>query len=378
VSEVVTNAVLHAHTEIDLTVAVERDGTVRVEVRDGSLNLPLPRDYTETASTGRGLGLVEVLASSYGVHPHAHGKTVWFVVGDEQPDLSDWDLDEVSAPPSGPASGVEVWLRGLPVSLYQVLQQQNDALLREYALVEFDAADGLPPPDLAAADRAHGLLALAVSESAEHSPGADRVDVRLDIPAEIVADFAELRTCLSRAVNLARAGLLLTRPALPEIRALRTWCLEQVMQATSGAETFPWVSVAVAENGLPLDLDAFDVSALHQSGEAMVATDDRNRILALNAKAAELLRWSESELVGHRVLAIIPSRLRDAHVAAFSWHLLTGRWHVLGAPLRVPVLRGDSTEVLLDLALSEAPAPPGRSLYLARFTEPAVEAPPLR
>lgn len=78
-SEVVTNAVLHAGT--DLHVRVVREGRgVRIEVSDGASGSPTRRHYSAEAATGRGLGLVEALASRWGTRAERGGKTVWFTV----------------------------------------------------------------------------------------------------------------------------------------------------------------------------------------------------------------------------------------------------------------------------------------------------------
>src|SRR4051794_28255756 len=57
VTEIVGNAVLHAHTDIELTATVG-GGELRVEVRDHNPPLPMPRSYSEQATTGRGMALV--------------------------------------------------------------------------------------------------------------------------------------------------------------------------------------------------------------------------------------------------------------------------------------------------------------------------------
>lgn len=80
VSELVTNALLHAHTDISLRVQANRR-RLRVEVRDGNPRLPEMRRYARSASTGRGLRLVDELAERWGVEPGRDGKTVWFEVG---------------------------------------------------------------------------------------------------------------------------------------------------------------------------------------------------------------------------------------------------------------------------------------------------------
>lgn len=78
VSELVTNALLHAGTDFDVTLAYEH-GVLRVSVHDQASALPLPRVHSHDAlSTGRGLMLVEALARRWGVEQDDSGKTVWF------------------------------------------------------------------------------------------------------------------------------------------------------------------------------------------------------------------------------------------------------------------------------------------------------------
>ena len=84
VSELVTNAVLHARSEFELTVS-GTDRVVRVEVSDHNPELPvwpeLPVSTTgapDEACGGRGLALVRSLAKDWGVEAHpGDGKTVW-------------------------------------------------------------------------------------------------------------------------------------------------------------------------------------------------------------------------------------------------------------------------------------------------------------
>jgi anti-sigma regulatory factor (Ser/Thr protein kinase) len=94
VSEVVTNAVLHAKTEF--TIEVARDGDlVRVSVSDLSAAIPRQRAYGTDSTTGRGLRLVATLAVAWGVERAAAGKTVWFEVpaaGDTGTEVEPWDL----------------------------------------------------------------------------------------------------------------------------------------------------------------------------------------------------------------------------------------------------------------------------------------------
>ncbi len=83
VSEIVTNAVLHART--DLTVSVSEEGTgVRVSVADGSPLPPALRRHSATSTTGRGIQLLDMLADSWHAESSAQGKVVWFTVTSER------------------------------------------------------------------------------------------------------------------------------------------------------------------------------------------------------------------------------------------------------------------------------------------------------
>jgi anti-sigma regulatory factor (Ser/Thr protein kinase) len=92
VTELATNAVLHASTPYDVSLERRGDGTLRLGVTDGSVRKPRARDYAVDATTGRGLGLVGSLAIAWGTSALANGKTVWC---DIAPDPS----DEMSAEP---------------------------------------------------------------------------------------------------------------------------------------------------------------------------------------------------------------------------------------------------------------------------------------
>ena len=83
--ELVTNAITHtpATTAGIGLVVVLGEKAVRVEVHDRSQELPEQRGIgVWDDEAGRGLGLVAMLASRWGVHVDQHGlgKAVWFEV----------------------------------------------------------------------------------------------------------------------------------------------------------------------------------------------------------------------------------------------------------------------------------------------------------
>jgi anti-sigma regulatory factor (Ser/Thr protein kinase) len=77
VSELVTNAVVHARS--DIAVRLCRTGSgIRVEIADRDPQPAAPRPLDPEGVGGRGLHLVNALARDWGVRPAQPGKTVWF------------------------------------------------------------------------------------------------------------------------------------------------------------------------------------------------------------------------------------------------------------------------------------------------------------
>jgi Histidine kinase-like ATPase domain len=107
-SELVTNAALHARTAFTVTVRLA-EGCLLMEVSDASPRLPRPRRYSLEATTGRGIGLVAALSDDWGTTAAGSGKTVWARVRpdgvmpfDLDDDLADFDLVTPGEP--GPAA----------------------------------------------------------------------------------------------------------------------------------------------------------------------------------------------------------------------------------------------------------------------------------
>jgi anti-sigma regulatory factor (Ser/Thr protein kinase) len=78
-SEVVTNALRHGTGPISLGCRADTL-TVRIEVADDSRARPTVRTAEEDDESGRGMFLVDALASDWGVTDTPTGKTVWFEV----------------------------------------------------------------------------------------------------------------------------------------------------------------------------------------------------------------------------------------------------------------------------------------------------------
>jgi anti-sigma regulatory factor (Ser/Thr protein kinase) len=84
VSELVVNAVLHAGTSAKITIHLN-GRCLRVEVVDGGINRVTQQPYEPTAPTGRGLMILDALATRWGVDEADDHKTVWFELDRETP-----------------------------------------------------------------------------------------------------------------------------------------------------------------------------------------------------------------------------------------------------------------------------------------------------
>ena len=78
-TELATNCVQHARTPFKLTIH-DKQGQVRIEVRDTGQGRPVPRSPTPIEPTGRGLRIVEAMSDSWGIDDSSGAKTVWFTV----------------------------------------------------------------------------------------------------------------------------------------------------------------------------------------------------------------------------------------------------------------------------------------------------------
>jgi anti-sigma regulatory factor (Ser/Thr protein kinase) len=102
-SEAVTNALVHARSDVDIRLRHHHSGGIRLEVQDSSPQAPVPAvivmdDATNAESeSGRGLLIVDALADCWGSSPAGRGKTTWIEMGHGQ------DGQEAQREPAGVA-----------------------------------------------------------------------------------------------------------------------------------------------------------------------------------------------------------------------------------------------------------------------------------
>lgn len=97
VSELATNAVLHARTAFSVRLRISRD-VARIEVEDAAGGRPIMRHFSTQATSGRGLRLVDGLSRAWGVTTGkgGKGKVVWAeIVADHAGGSAAFDIDAV-------------------------------------------------------------------------------------------------------------------------------------------------------------------------------------------------------------------------------------------------------------------------------------------
>jgi PAS domain S-box-containing protein len=368
-SELVTNAVLHAATELEVRVWAS-DDRVHVSVLDGRAERPVYRGETDTdAATGRGLGLVEALASDFGVDNSESAKTVWFEV---------WPGLESAAPHGHwpafeSASLTEVALLEVPVGLCRAAKRHRAALLREARLALMSTRGNLrvAAEELQIAAGLNNLIDRSLEVSlAAAAPGSPTSSLVLAVPSDCGPAANTLASVLDRLDQAAAAGLLLTRPALPEIRRFRSWLLQEVTGQLERRTPSRW-------SGASADLDQASQLRLI-SGElftdldslpgAAVAADDYNRIIGVNSRAASLLGWEPDSLVGQRITVLIPPEYRERHIAGFTTFLLTGQSRIIGTPVRMSALTGQGEALPVELRISVQHSQSGGTVFIAELT----------
>ncbi len=376
VSEIVTNALVHAGTPMHLRVLLGTPG-LRVELGDGSPHLPHRRDYSAVASTGRGLHVVGEVVDSWGAYPSGDGKIVWFEIADGEGEYA--GESEASDPANAAAAGaIEIELLNVPLLMHAAWQEHAAALLRELLLIRLDedddaieshaaASDALsvlfeqiPAPDLG--DHPDAIMAAATE------PSVSRTRITLRIPASSMVHFEVLDSALVEAVAMAEDGQLLSPPTQPELQTLRHWLCEQILGQRSGAPARPWESPTDTLPPSTAGELVWDPDLVNDSPRAILAADDANQIVAASPSALGLLGYAAADdLIGNRLISIIPLRFHQAHIAGFTLHLVNGRSPLIGNRVTVPVTRADGSETDLAVQIESVALPQGRRVFTAEF-----------
>ncbi|MCA1711556.1 MAG: PAS domain-containing protein [Actinobacteria bacterium] len=251
-------------------------------------------------------------------------------------------------------------LLGVPVRLLEAASEQWNGMIREYALRAMSGA--VQPYGLDEITRASNALAAIC---AAVPTGSDAVDV--DVAYEQPADFSVLQGVLDAVAHLSGTEDVLVLPSLPEVIALRNWMCQQVADQHAGGPAVPWRLDSSGDDAAVTVVLEWDRTLTPEQAAAWIVGDDHNRIVAASEGALALLGWTEAELVGQRLLVVIPQRLREAHIAGFTRSVVNGGGPALGTPLSVPALARDGSEIPVVLTLTRHAARAGRHVYLGRL-----------
>jgi hypothetical protein len=232
-------------------------------VSDSSPALPGAKHYAPDAGTGRGLLLVDSLASSWGVIALPAGKVVWFTLtepGNGQgaglaaasPD-SPVPIGPDSSPShdhaADPADLVAIRLCQVPATILRRASEQYDGLFREFRLIiERDPAAGNAVPGrlLELADELATRFSGFTRASDNELQGAlagdcETIDLVYRLPVEAGAASGSYDQLLDEADAYCRAGreLLTVAPSADAV-ALRKWLLGEFIHQAAGDAPVAW------------------------------------------------------------------------------------------------------------------------------------------
>lgn len=256
VSELLTNAALHAKPPIKLRLARLPAG-VRLEVSDGSPELPLRVHANSEVMTGRGWSLVEALCDSWGVHPAGGGKVVWATLLPPNMDASripvafdshtvDTELVNLGQVSRFDDDAVryEVTLGDVPTELLLAAKGHIDSLLREFALLASGAAGGATSPVprelMALIERVVGNFSEARQSIKKQAlRAAERGEPRTQLTLHLPLSAAEAGLAYLAALNeidaYCRNEQMLTLETPPAHRLFRSWYVEELVEGLQRA-----------------------------------------------------------------------------------------------------------------------------------------------
>ena len=302
VSELVTNALLHAGAPITVRVRGTRRHP-RIEVADRSMSLPRlpdalpsptdavsappalalvgarqttthsamslldPHDVDESedevdldslATGGRGVGLVITHSAIWGVDRSSSAKVVWFepaadVRTDARNEIQVFEtVDSAPSDDLGTSPGGEgepehrVRLLHAPVRAIAAARRHYDELQREIRLIGLQYAgspSALPRQFFtqAAHPERHRLRAAGVEQVLEAlDQGLEYADLDYMVTSSAAEEFAETIRLLLAADAFCRREHLLTLAMSERQLAVVGWFLDQVVSQIEGLEPVPW------------------------------------------------------------------------------------------------------------------------------------------
>jgi anti-sigma regulatory factor (Ser/Thr protein kinase) len=258
VSELVTNALLHAGSDVRVRVVPSAGGRIRIEVTDRSTRPPEVRHYASTASVGRGLGMLSALGSWGVASLPGEGKVVWFETAPDgeagsgearsggtphgqPPHGAGADDGPDDGPDVGDGPLVTVQLLGFPLQLFAAARVHHEELIREFTLLAL-----APTPPGTDRPLPHRLVELIdtlgdryrasvgrpdVAREAAVARGDRSVGLTYRVPASVRESLIELDRLLTEADAFCDGEHLLTLAPDPISRHFRRWFTQEFVPA---------------------------------------------------------------------------------------------------------------------------------------------------
>ncbi|MGH3333330.1 MAG: ATP-binding protein [Nocardioidaceae bacterium] len=271
VSELVTNAILHAEGPISVRVRGTK-AHPRVEVRDQSkrppqINLDMTDEEHLMSTIGRGVGIVALYSATWGSEIAPDGKTVWFEPTAEQRAHHDlagtvFELDEqVDVDPGSavpPDQLIRIRLLDMPVQVFAAFRRRYRELRRELRLLSIAHGDVYPVAKQLTEVFVDVELQRRLSRGLEKlddaiDAGLDRIDLEYFVPPTAPAAMDRMQDLLEKADQFCREQRLLVLAASPQQLALQRWYFREFSRQAAGEEPTPWPGgFAVEEQAHPV------------------------------------------------------------------------------------------------------------------------------
>ncbi|HUR74157.1 MAG TPA: GAF domain-containing protein, partial [Sporichthya sp.] len=386
VTELVTNAVLHAKAPIVVRVS-RTDGGARVEVEDGGRDLPIAPPLNPHSMTGRGLALVTATTAGWGVEPAAGGrKTVWAEVSTGAHEVrigtpSDLDLTRLDFPSlhAGDEPVFTVRLGSVPTDLLLAAKGHVDNVLREFHLVLSGSGrlETQPPPELAtlietmAEDFAVARNEIKRQAVAAAERGDLETELVLTLPVSAAAAGERYLAALDKVDAYARSAALLTLESPPTHRVFRQWYVHGLVDR---------LRALAAGASLPV-VPSFPQALAAEVTRLSSVRDDAKRLSRLQQITGEL---TQARTVSDIAGALARSAARHLDALSARVYLLSGdALHpVTPEGLHEPWVGGDDAMPLradrpaAEVARSRKPlAVRGRAALAGRYPDEAATFP---
>ena len=261
VSELVTNALLHAEPPLSVRVRGTREHP-RIEVRDGSIEPPLmpsaeTHDEDDLLLTfGRGLSIVARCSTAWGVVLEEDGKVVWFTpaaqAADEMvPGTVTGDLVVIPVHVQPADDELRIDVLGVPLHLFIEFQRHYRELRREVRLLalaheaEYPLARDLS--DLFGSlerDLREGIGADQIEQALRSS--ATTTDLHVAMRRQSAATIGRFVELLDLADAFCREERLLSLARTPEQQAFQRWFLSEFVRQEAGEPARAWEDAGVS------------------------------------------------------------------------------------------------------------------------------------